>query len=53
MQSGKIDVEEEFQQACFHISVYRAYLPALRNAKALPKLEVAQMRQPAVGDDLK
>jgi hypothetical protein len=25
MQSGMIDVEEEFQQACFHISVYRAY----------------------------
>lgn len=24
---GKIDVEEEFRQACFHISVYRAYLP--------------------------
>lgn len=26
MQSGAIDVEEEFQQACFHISVYRSYL---------------------------
>lgn len=25
IQSGKIDVEEEFQQACFHISVYRRY----------------------------
>ncbi len=25
MQAGKIDVEEEFQQACFHISVYRHY----------------------------
>jgi len=25
MQSGVIDVEEEFQQACFHISVYRSY----------------------------
>jgi hypothetical protein len=24
---GKIDVEEEFQQSCFHISVYRNYLP--------------------------
>ncbi|WP_419804973.1 DUF5715 family protein [Terriglobus sp.] len=23
---GKIDVEEEFQQSCFHISVYRRYL---------------------------
>ena len=25
MQSGAIDVEEEFQQSCFHISVYRSY----------------------------
>lgn len=25
MQAGMIDVEEEFQQACFHISVYRTY----------------------------
>ncbi len=28
VQQGKIDVEEEFQQACFHISVYKKYLPA-------------------------
>jgi hypothetical protein len=27
VQQGKIDVEEEFQQACFHISVYKKYLP--------------------------
>ena len=26
-QQGKIDVEEEFRQACFHISVYKKYLP--------------------------
>ncbi|MDP9039853.1 MAG: DUF5715 family protein [Acidobacteriota bacterium] len=25
IEAGKIDVEEEFQQSCFHISVYRAY----------------------------
>ncbi|HZQ43982.1 MAG TPA: DUF5715 family protein [Acidobacteriaceae bacterium] len=25
MDAGMIDVEEEFQQACFHISVYRKY----------------------------
>jgi hypothetical protein len=25
---GKIDVEEEFQQACFHITVYKSYVPA-------------------------
>ena len=28
VQEGKVDVEEEFQQACFHISVYKKYLPA-------------------------
>jgi hypothetical protein len=27
-QQGRIDVEEEFQQACFHISVYKRYIPA-------------------------
>ncbi|MEG9433041.1 DUF5715 family protein [Terriglobus sp. ADX1] len=40
--SGKVDVEEEFQQACFHISVYRRYLglPPKKNAPtpdALPQ----------------
>lgn len=25
--AGKIDVEEEFHQACFHITVYRNYVP--------------------------
>lgn len=25
-QAGKLDVEEEFHQSCFHISVYRSYL---------------------------
>jgi Family of unknown function (DUF5715) len=27
VEQGKVDVEEEFQQACFHISVYKKYLP--------------------------
>ncbi len=36
VQSGKVDVEEEFQQACFHISVYRKYLP-----EPSPKREIA------------
>ena len=27
IQEGRIDVEEEFQQSCFHISVYKKYLP--------------------------
>jgi hypothetical protein len=37
VQAGKVDVEEEFQQACFHISVYRKYLP-----EPAPKREIAQ-----------
>lgn len=28
--AGKIDVEEEFYQACFHITVYRSYAPPQR-----------------------
>lgn len=28
IQQGRIDVEEEFQQACFHISVYKKYMPS-------------------------
>jgi hypothetical protein len=35
---GKIDVEEEFRQACFHISVYRNYLPMV------PRVAVAASR---------
>ncbi len=26
-EEGKIDVEEEFEQACFHITVYKTYAP--------------------------
>jgi hypothetical protein len=35
--AGKIDVEEEFQQACFHITVYRTYVasrPVSRASRA-------------------
>ena len=31
IDSGKIDVEEEFQQACFHISVYKSFVPVVRH----------------------
>jgi len=37
--NGKIDVEEEFRQACFHISVYRSYLPTA------PRLSIAAARE--------
>lgn len=33
-QAGKIDVEEEFEQACFHITVYKSYAPAKAAHKA-------------------
>ena len=31
--AGKIDVEEEFYQSCFHITVYKSYMPAARLAR--------------------
>jgi hypothetical protein len=37
IQQGRIDVEEEFQQSCFHISVYRKYVPSGR----APRHEIA------------
>jgi hypothetical protein len=30
--AGKIDVEEEFLQSCFHITVYKSYVPERRTA---------------------
>jgi hypothetical protein len=33
---GKIDVEEEFKQACFHITVYKSYAPARTTSPAAP-----------------
>jgi hypothetical protein len=32
--AGKIDVEEEFQQACFHVTVYKTYAPARKTGPA-------------------
>lgn len=51
MRDGKLDVEEEFQQACFHISVYRSYapdLPVIRRRYA--RSEVAQATEPRATD---
>jgi hypothetical protein len=33
--AGKIDVEEEFQQSCFHITVYKTYAPARGTRRAV------------------
>ncbi|MDE3189084.1 MAG: hypothetical protein KGM96_16355, partial [Acidobacteriota bacterium] len=37
---GKLDVEEEFQQACFHITVYKSYAPE-RPAHTPPRRRAA------------
>ena len=47
MRGGKLDVEEEFQQACFHISVYRTYLPASKR-RSVARREEAQLSEPRV-----
>ena len=36
--AGTIDVEEEFQQACFHITVYKNYTPPASAPGARPRL---------------
>jgi hypothetical protein len=35
--ADKIDVEEEFQQACFHITVYKSYVPLARPRNSKPR----------------
>jgi Family of unknown function (DUF5715) len=32
-EEGKIDVEEEFYQACFHITVYKSYAPQTEHSR--------------------
>ena len=39
--AGKIDVEEEFKQSCFHITVYKSYVPARKAGEAAPAKAVA------------
>ena len=41
-QAGKIDVEEEFAQACFHITVYKSYASSLPRRKALQPATTSQ-----------
>lgn len=52
---GKLDVEEEFQQACFHITVYKSYAPPgpahtprRRAAKPVPPQNDGTESEPAV-----
>jgi Family of unknown function (DUF5715) len=46
VQEGKIDVEEEFQQACFHISVYRSYI----QQPPIPRRDVATLHPARTAD---
>jgi hypothetical protein len=36
-EAGKIDVEEEFQQSCFHITVYKSYTPPAPTVTRKPR----------------
>lgn len=36
VEQGKVDVEEEFQQSCFHISVYKKYAPQSTPKRVIP-----------------
>jgi hypothetical protein len=42
-QQGKIDVEEEFRQSCFHISVYKSYTAPKAPAKAAPMASASML----------
>ena len=46
IEQGNIDVEEEFQQACFHISVYRNYLPVPSTRIRVQEARQVQLEQP-------
>jgi hypothetical protein len=42
-KAGKIDVEEEFQQACFHITVYKSYVPS-QPLRPAPRTRAGQQK---------
>jgi len=43
-ESGKIDVEEEFHQSCFHITVYKSYVPPEPERKAPVEATATQIK---------
>jgi len=45
-QKGKIDVEEEFRQSCFHISVYKSYTEPTPQKLASPLAAASMMATP-------
>jgi hypothetical protein len=52
--TGKIDVEEEFLQSCFHITVYRSYTPqrpVRRMVQARSGSSRSRRARPVTGDE--
>ena len=49
--AGKIDVEEEFQQACFHITVYKSYAPPHIQRRSAPLRPSRPKAQPDDDND--
>jgi hypothetical protein len=50
--AGKIDVEEEFKQSCFHITVYKSYVPVRKPGEATPEKAVARGGIPRTADQI-
>jgi hypothetical protein len=48
-QAGKIDVEEEFHQSCFHITVYKSYMTPRPVLKKAAQATAAQNRMDRSG----
>jgi hypothetical protein len=46
---GKIDVEEEFKQSCFHITVYKSYIPTLPVRKPAVRAAASQVETAGSG----
>jgi Family of unknown function (DUF5715) len=50
--AGKIDVEEEFKQSCFHITVYKSYVSARKAGESAPAKAVALGATPMTLDQI-
>ncbi len=50
--AGKIDVEEEFKQSCFHITVYKSYVPARKAGEVAPAKTVARGGATGAGPEM-
>jgi len=48
-QAGKIDVEEEFRQSCFHITVYKSYAPPRPARKKALQATTGRSRMDSAG----